>query len=88
MRLSDIRPFLSNSFAIRVTPKAAADRIKIETQEDGQFLIRVYITTVPEDGKANKAVIGLLAKELGIAKSKLKIIRGLTGKDKIIQIDE
>lgn len=72
---------------VRVTPKASSNRIKIEKNEGEQALIRVYITTVPEDGKANAAVIKLLAKELGIAKSSLSITHGLTGRNKTILID-
>ena len=75
-----------NLLRVRVTPKAAANRIKVERQEDGNVLIRVYVTTAPEDGKANKAVIALLARHLGLPKSSLMIIRGLTGKDKVIEI--
>lgn len=72
---------------VRVTPKASANRIKPETLADGSLLLRVYVTVVPEDGKANKAVIELLAKELGIAKSRLSITHGLTDKNKTIRIE-
>ncbi len=71
---------------VRVTPKAAANRIKIEHLENGKKRIRVYVTVAPEDGKANKEVIRLLSKELGIPCSAFIIIRGLKTRDKIIQI--
>lgn len=45
---------------LRVTPKASRNEIR---EEEGQ--IRVYVTTVPENGKANEAVIKLLSKALG-----------------------
>lgn len=48
--------------------------------------IKVYTTAVPEDGKANKEVIKILAKHFNIAKSKIKIIRGKTKRDKTIEI--
>ncbi len=67
--------------AVRVTPKASRDRI---VAEEGQ--IRVYVTTVPEDGKANAAVQKLLAKALGIPKSRLTLIRGQTSRDKVFRI--
>lgn len=67
---------------VRVTPRAARNRI---TQDDGQ--IRVYVTTVPEDGKANAAVQKLLAKALGVAKSRLTLMRGQTARDKTFVID-
>jgi uncharacterized protein (TIGR00251 family) len=67
--------------AVRVTPKASRDRIVVE---EGQ--IRVYVTTVPEDGKANAAVQKILAKALGIPKSRLTLIRGQTSRDKVFRI--
>lgn len=73
---------------IRVTPNAGANRIKIEDQPDGTQLYRVYVTTIPEDGKANKDVIKLLAKHLGVSKSSLTIIRGETARDKTIRVDD
>lgn len=66
---------------VRVTPKAARNAVMVR---DGQ--IRVTVTTVPEDGKANVAVIKLLAKALGIPKSRLTVIRGQTSRDKVIAI--
>jgi len=75
-----------STLQVRVTPKAAANRIKVEHHPDGTKLIRVYVTCVPEDGKANKAVLQLLAKELGLPKSALTITHGLTSKDKTIVI--
>jgi uncharacterized protein (TIGR00251 family) len=67
--------------AVRVTPKASRDRILVE---DGA--IRVYVTTVPEDGKANKSVVKLLSKALGVPKTRLDLIRGATSRDKVFRI--
>ncbi|KPA23182.1 hypothetical protein shim_14770 [Shimia sp. SK013] len=67
--------------AVRVTPKASRNAVVV--QDDG---IRVYVTVVPEGGKANAAVIKLLAKEIGIAKSRLKLIRGDTARDKVFRV--
>lgn len=77
---------VGNPFAVRVTPKASSNRITVEEQGNGSYLVRVYITTVPEDGKANKAVIKLLAKEMGVAKSSLAIIKGLKDRNKLVQV--
>ena len=68
--------------AIRVTPRASRDRVVAEADT-----LRVYVTTVPEDGKANAAVQNLLAKALGIAKSRLTLIRGHSARDKVFQVD-
>lgn len=67
--------------AVRVTPNAKADAVAIE---DGT--VKVRVTVVPEDGKANKAVIALLAKALGVSKSSLSIVRGETARDKVVQL--
>ncbi|MGA1181729.1 MAG: DUF167 domain-containing protein [Marivivens sp.] len=67
--------------AVRVTPKASRDRIVVE---EGQ--IRIYVTTVPEDGKANAAVQKLLAEALGLPKSRLSLIRGQTSRDKVFRV--
>jgi uncharacterized protein YggU (UPF0235/DUF167 family) len=67
--------------AVRVTPKASRDRIVVE---EGQ--IRIYVTTVTEDGKANAAVQKLLAKALGLPKSRLSLIRGQTSRDKVFRV--
>lgn len=72
---------VSNIFNVRVTPKAASNRIR----RDGN-LIRVYVTAPPENGKANAAVIKLLAKELGVPKSSISIVSGHTSREKTIQV--
>jgi len=68
--------------AVRVTPRASRNAVLAEGGE-----IRVYVTVVPEDGKANAAVQKLLAKALGVAKSRLVLIRGATSRDKLFRLD-
>ena len=68
--------------AVRVTPKASRDRITVEGDQ-----IRVYVTAVPENGKANASVVKLLSKALGVPKSRLTVVKGVTSRDKVIQID-
>ena len=46
------------------------------------------MTVAPEDGKANKQVIKLMVKELGLPKSDLLVIRGTRSKDKVIAINK
>lgn len=67
--------------AVRVTPKARRNAV---VAEDGT--IRVYVTTVPEDGKATAAVVDLLARALGVARSRLDLIRGATARDKLFRL--
>ncbi len=48
---------------------------------------KIYVTTVPEHGKANSQVLKLLAKHLGVAKSQLEIISGEKNKTKVVRFD-
>jgi hypothetical protein len=73
----------NNPFEVIVTPKASSNRIVLDAKD-----IRVYVTTVPEDGKATAAVIKLLSKAIGVPKSKLKLLRGATSKRKFFQIED
>lgn len=51
-----------------------ARREKAERQADGSF--KVWVRAAPEKGKANERVLSLLAEELGIKKSALKMTSG------------
>lgn len=77
---------LPTCLSVRVTPKAKSERIKQEISEDGRVVYKVYVTVAPEDGKANKAVIKLLANAMDLPKSAFTITHGLTSRDKTIQI--
>jgi len=50
--------------------------------------LKVYLTAVPVRGKANKELIKLLSKELGVGKSKISIIKGEKSSEKIIEVNE
>lgn len=67
--------------ALRVTPGARSESMEIT---DGRVLVKVR--TKPEDGKANAAVLALLATALGLAPSRLELLRGATGRDKLVRI--
>ena len=69
--------------AVRVHPRAG--RNEIAGERDGVLIVRV--TAPPVEGKANDAVRKLLAKQLGIAPSRVSVVRGATGRDKLVEID-
>jgi hypothetical protein len=73
---------------LRVTPNARQERIVEERAPDGELVYKVYVTIVPEDGKANKAVIKAMAKYLGVPKSSITIIKGEAARDKVLRIDK
>ena len=66
---------------IRVIPRARVQKIVA----DGDTL-RVYTNAAPSDGEANTAVIKMLAKHYDVPKSSIKIVRGATSHDKVIEI--
>ena len=72
---------------MRVTPKASSDRVgAVVADETGEGWLQVAVTAVPENGKANKAVVTLLAKRWKLAKSSLDVVRGATDRRKVIEI--
>ena len=71
------------TLAVRVTPKAAQNRVK----EVGNGL-SVHVTAPPENGKANRAVVKLIAHALGVPKSRLALIRGASSRDKLFRLDQ
>lgn len=72
---------------VRLTPNASADRIEgCESGPEGQTWLKVRVRAVPENGKANTALIKLLAKQAGLAKNRLTLVRGQTHRIKTIAI--
>ena len=67
---------------LRVIPRAKQN--KIDVDESGVY--RIHITAAPVDGAANAAVIKMLAEYFDVSKSQIKIIRGETSRDKVIEI--
>lgn len=68
--------------AVRVHPRASRNAVT----RDGD-LLRIYTTAPPADGAANAAVTRLLAKALGVAPSRLTLLRGMSARDKLFRID-
>lgn len=67
--------------AVRATPRA-----KREAIEDGDPL-KIWVTAPADEGRANAAVRKLLAKALGVAPTRLTLLRGQTARDKLFQLD-
>lgn len=68
---------------VRVQPRASRNRVG--EYRDGA--LRVSVTAPPRDGRANIALLELLADTLGVAKSRLRIVRGHTARDKVIAVE-
>ena len=67
--------------SLRVTPGARTEALEI-----GDGLLLVKVRAKPKEGEANEAVLALLAKALGTATSRLHMLRGATGRDKLVQL--
>jgi uncharacterized protein (TIGR00251 family) len=70
------------SFTIRVTPRASTNAVAGE--RDGVLLVRV--TAPPVDGKANDAVVALLAKTLGMPRGGVQVVGGASSRTKRVSV--
>jgi uncharacterized protein len=76
------------SVALRVTPRGGRDDIDgVETLADGRRVVKVRVRAIADGGEANRAVMALLAKALGVPKAKVRILSGTTSRLKQIAID-
>ena len=77
---------------LKVAPKAKRAQFGgLLDEPDGGPLgqgraLKVSVTAAPEDGKANEAVIALLAREWGVAKSAISVVAGATDRRKLVEI--
>lgn len=73
---------------VRVTPKSSRNSVDgLYSGADGSYAIKARVTAAPEKGKANKALISLLAKETGLAPSCMTVIGGVHARNKVILIE-
>jgi uncharacterized protein len=72
-----------SALAVRVTPRAGRNEI-VELLDDGT--IKVRIASSPSDEEANDMLIGFLSEVLGVPRSRLDIVAGVMGRDKLISI--
>ena len=67
---------------VRVQPRARAERFEGVQNEQ----LRVRLTAPPVDGAANAACVALVAKTLGISRSRVQLRTGTKGRDKVLYI--
>lgn len=73
---------------VRLQPAGRADRVLgFVADADGLWALRATVTKAPEGGKANAALIKLLAKEWKVAKTTLEVIQGHTSRTKVLHLD-
>lgn len=79
--LSDGRKGIA--LAIRVTPRAKRNEIVDVLADD---TVKIRLTAPPVEGKANKALVEFLSEVMGVPKSRIEIVAGATGRDKLVSI--
>ena len=70
-------------FWVKVVPRSS----KAEVLGKEGDVIKVKVTSPPEGGKANKELLEVLSKWLGVKKSKVKIVSGETSRKKLIEVE-
>lgn len=66
---------------VKVIPKSGSSELKISGKT-----LKVWLTSAPEDGKANDELVRTLADKLGIKKSAIEIFSGFTSRNKLVDI--
>ena len=86
------QPFFSGDrggvrLVLRVTPGAARSGIfgPVDIGDD-RTALAVKVAAPPVEGAANEALIALLAKELGVARSALNLVSGATSRLKVVRV--
>lgn len=73
---------MSALYRVKVHPDSSRDRI----EKRGADAYEAWVRAEPEQGKANAAVLALLARELGVETKRLRIIKGATSPSKIVSL--
>lgn len=69
-------------FFLQVKPKSSSARVEQKNEKE----LTVWVREVPEDGKANDAVMRAVAEHFDVAPSRVKLIRGASGRKKVVEI--
>lgn len=73
---------------VRLTPKSSREALDgPEIRDDGACVLKARVRAVPEDGKANAALIALLARQLKIPASRISLASGASARQKTFFID-
>ena len=74
---------MGTRFSVRLTPRGGADHV--DGVQDG--VLRVRVAAPPVDSAANRALVRLLADELGVARRDVRLVAGAAGRIKVIAVD-
>lgn len=73
----------AGTLAVRVQPRAA--RNEIAGERDGALVVR--LTAPPVENRANEALCRLIAKRLGVARTRVSVRKGARSRDKVVQVE-
>lgn len=68
--------------AVRAHPRAAREKV---VWADG--VLHAWVAPPAEDGRANHALIRLIGRALGVPPSRVRLVRGARGRDKVVEVD-
>lgn len=68
---------------IRVNPRSSQNKIRLEPDDT----LKVWVTAPPVEGEANKAVCEIVASHLGVAKGRVSVASGESGRNKKLLIE-
>ena len=74
---------VGSALAVRVTPRASRNKIA-EVMSDG--VVKIHIAAPPVDGEANEQLLSFLSEILNIPRSRIEIVAGVSGRDKLISV--
>src|SRR3546814_13119579 len=87
MRISDWSSDVCSSDLLRLQPGASRAKVDGPARlDDGAMVLKLRVTEPPEDGKANAALVRLLAKSWGLPKSTLSLVAGHTDRRKTLAV--
>jgi uncharacterized protein len=74
-------------FGVRLTPKGGRDALEGWAEvSPGAFYLKARVRAVPEDGKANAALVELVSDALKAPKSSIRLICGATSRLKTLEV--
>lgn len=72
-----------SALAVRITPRANRNQI-VGVLEDGT--IKVYLVSDPSEDELNTELLSYLAEVLGVPKSRVEVVAGESGRDKLVSV--
>jgi len=78
---------MADSFPVRVEVYIQPRASKNELAGLHRSAVKIRITAPPVENSANRALVEFVAEQLGVAKSRVRIVSGTTGRRKVLEVD-